>query len=145
MSQKRCILHDDILGLSSPSLLNGYSYVNAYTTESLQLSSDYYHYERLGRGNSTIYQFTNLTLQHRRTFYVNIKLTNVLGYANSITSQLVTVDLTPPTPGLINNPISDTLINERCGFNEEQVCIGPTTSVDNHRYIYMSLYGIYMY
>lgn len=129
VTQKRCILHDSILG---PSSTNS-KFSNSYRTEPLQVSSDFVHYERLGSSNSTLFIFHNLTLEHRRTFFVNVKLRNVLGYTNTISSEVVTVDLTPPKPGLIRNAISDTVINVGCGFNSQQICTGSTTPVNNHR------------
>ena len=130
--QKRCILHDNIEGPPTDN-----RFPNNFETTPLQSSSDFVYYERLGLGNSTLYAFTNLTLQHRREFYINLKLSNKLGYSNIVSSEKVIVDLTPPLPGLIQYPSQDEFINEECGsFNNEQRCTGPTTPINNHRCIY---------
>ena len=130
--QARCILHSDIEG---PQTLEDDDYENRFETLPLQASQDFVHYERLGQGNSTLYTLTGLSLQHRRTFYINLRISNLLGYSNVVSSQGVLVDLTPPTPGRIRNAEEDVLQNEECGFNIEQNCIGDSTPVNNHRLV----------
>ena len=111
------------------------SFENSFSTETLKVYQDFHHYEKLGLGNSTLLTFTNLTLEDRRSFYINMRLRNRLGYTSVVSSEVVRVDLSPPLPGLILNALSDTASNEECGFNSEQYCNGPTTPVSNHRYV----------
>ena len=128
-TQKRCILHSNIEGPASDN-----RFPNNFETSQLHLSQDFIHYEKLGVGNSTIFIFTNLTLQHRRNFTVNLRLQNLLGYTNVISSKSILVDLTPPLPGFITNIVHESYVNEECGFNIKQLCNGSEdTSISNHR------------
>ena len=90
-----CILHDSIEGPSSSQ------FENIYSTPPLQQAETYNHYERLGVGNSTIVEFSGLSLEHDTMYYFNLRLRNGLGYENIVSSGQFLVDLTPPLPGLI--------------------------------------------
>ena len=57
------------------------------------------HYERLGGGNIYRFMYTNLTLHHNVTYYLNFHMVNYLGYENYISSDAVMLDLTSPEPG----------------------------------------------
>lgn len=126
MSQRRCILHSTIEGPPDDS--------SAFNTVPIQQSVDYSHYERLGAGNSTVYTFNGLSLEHRRTFYITLRLTNMLGHTSTVSSVPVLVDFTPPLPGRVLNVLEDRLESVGCGYNPEMVCVdGVVTSHDNHR------------
>lgn len=124
---KRCILHNNIEGPATDN-----RFPNNFATSKLHSSHDFNYYEKLGVGNSSIFTFTNLTLEHRRNFTVNLRLKNILGYKNIISSTSILVDLTPPLPGFIQNAVNEVLISGDCGFNIKQTCIGDTTSINNH-------------
>ena len=135
VAQQRCILHSNIEGPPDDG-----DYINVFSTVPLQQSVDYDHYERLGVGNSTVYTFTGLSLEHRRTFYITLRLTNRLGHTNTVSSAPVLVDLTPPLPGRVLNAAEDRLENVGCGYNPEMVCVDDVvTSHSNHRSV-----GIYL-
>ena len=101
ISQKRCILHSAIEGPQTQSA----DFTNNFVTTPLQRSHDFEHYEKLGVGNSTLFDLTGLDLKHGQRFYVNLRLRNKLGYTSYTSSDVVVVDLTPPTPGRISNAV----------------------------------------
>ena len=59
--------------------------------------------------------FTGLSLQHGRRYYINLRLSNKLGYTNIVSSPPITIDLTPPEPGVLRNVVSDMLLTD--GYN----------------------------
>ena len=71
-------------------------------------------YERLGLGNSTVVEFSNLSLSHNTYYYLNMRLKNRLGYTSTASSSPFVVDLTPPTPGRIRNAAVDVLLADGC-------------------------------
>lgn len=93
--EQNCILHDNIEGPPSQT------FENIFYTPELQTADGYVHYERLGVGNSTQLVFSGLRFEHNTVYYINMRLSNSLGYENVITSGGFLVDLTPPLPGLI--------------------------------------------
>ena len=72
-----------------------------FSTSDLQKAEGYTHYEKLGVGNSALLEVSDLPLEHDTMYYINMKLTNGLGYENVVSSTGFLVDLTPPLPGLI--------------------------------------------
>ncbi|XP_041378093.1 uncharacterized protein LOC121390363 [Gigantopelta aegis] len=56
------------------------------------------HYERKGVGMAYELVKRGLSLGHNRLHYFNIYLRNVLHYSNIISSHMILVDFTPPTP-----------------------------------------------
>ena len=127
-----CVLQSDIEGPASDSMA---SYPNNFATPSLRVSSSFYHYEKLGIGNSTNHVFTNLSLESGWNYYINVRLQNRLGYDDIVSSRAIVVDFTPPEPGVIANAVSDTIIADGCSASIVQQCIGPITDQPNHRYI----------
>lgn len=129
-SQERCILHSSIEGPPSSD-----EYLNTFETLPMKASDDFVHYEALGRGNSTVYVLSDLSLDHGQEFYINMVLHNKLGFSNVVSSSSVLVDLTPPTPGRVRNT-NETLVMKECGelLNILHKCEGETTTVNNHRY-----------
>lgn len=130
VSQKRCILHSAIEGPHTPNA----DFTNNFETTPIQRSHDFEHFEKLGVGNSTRFDLTGLDLKHGQRFYVNLRLRNKLGYTSYTSSDVVVVDLTPPTPGRISNAVRDEVIFESCPFNPYQSCLGISgASLPNHR------------
>ena len=88
---------------------------NIYATPELRTAGGYYHYEKLGVGNSTEFEFSDLSFEHNTRYYVNVRIRNRLGVENVVASTGFLVDLTPPTPGMIRNAANDTTLSEGCG------------------------------
>ncbi len=101
-----CILHSNIEGPATPT---GSDYENNFYTPPLQASVSYSHYEKLGVGNSTEVDHAGLSFEHNKLYYINMRLTNSLGYTSIVSSSSFVVDLVPPLPGKIRNALSDTL------------------------------------
>ena len=59
----------------------------------------FYHYERLGVGHSLQIEYDNFNMLHNFLHYVNLDLTNILGYRNIINTVGVLTDFTCPEPG----------------------------------------------
>ena len=125
-----CVLHSNIEGPASDSTAN---YPNNFATPLLRMSSSFYHYEKLGIGNSTNHVFTNLSLESGQNYYINVRLQNGLGYDDVVSSHAIVVDFTPPEPGVITNAVSDTVIVDGCSASIVQQCIEPITDQPNHR------------
>ncbi|XP_052219885.1 uncharacterized protein LOC127837088 [Dreissena polymorpha] len=113
-----CDLHDQVAG------------ANAY----LRISGTYKNYERLGIGYHTSVEYDNLTLTHGTQYFVNAKVTNVLGYVDHLIGEGTMVDFTPPEPGLILNNQSDFLRADQCNASVSQRCL-EVTPQENHRII----------
>ena len=126
--QSICILHDNIEG---PEV---FEQENIFETLSLQTSRSYYHYEKLGVGNSTVKTYAGLTFEHDRLYYINMRLTNRLGHTTVVRSSGFLVDFTPPTPGKIRNRENDTTIAEGCEASSViPGCIEYSSGQPNHR------------
>jgi len=126
-----CVLHSDIEG---PAMDLTADYNNNFATPHLRASASFYHYEKLGVGNSTNHIFNNLSLVSGSTYYINLRLQNGLGYSNIVTSPGIVVDFTPPDPGPIANA-DNTIIADGCTASIVQQCIEPITDQSNHRYV----------
>ncbi|KAH3747110.1 hypothetical protein DPMN_181532 [Dreissena polymorpha] len=111
-----CDLHDQVAG------------ANAY----LRISGTYKSYDRLGIGYNTYIEYNNLPLRHGTQYFVNVEVTNVLGYVAYLVGEGTMVDFTPPEPGLILNSQSDFLRADRCKASISQRCLEVTTR-ENHR------------
>ena len=133
MEDRVCVLHDDIEG---PAMDLTADYPNNFATPRLRVSASFYHYEKLGVGNSTDHVFTNLSLVSGNTYYINLRLQNGLGYSSIVTSPGIVVDFTPPDPGPIANADSNYIIANGCAASIVQQCIEPITDQPNHRYEY---------
>ena len=123
--ETNCILHGSIEGPSSAqNTLSLYPYQNSevttrmfeniYATPELRTAGGYYYYEKLGVGNSTEFEFSDLSFEHDTIYYINVRIQNSLGVENVVSSTGFLVDLTPPHPGMIRNAISDVLSSEGC-------------------------------
>ena len=109
-ADKLCLLHDKVLEVGS----------------TFTVSDGSQHYIRLGAGSTTELSWSDFSFEHNRLYYVNIKVTNKLGYTSTISSQPVLVDLTPPLPGPIKNAISDEDVFIGCPTVFMDRCINPS-------------------
>ena len=127
--QRICILHSNIEGPEGPTTEE-----NIFETLSLQTSRSYYHYEKLGAGNSTVVTLSGLSLEHNRVYYINMRLRNRLGHTNVISSSGFLVDFTPPMPGKIRNGESDATFADGCEASTVTPgCIEYSSGQPNHR------------
>ena len=107
---------------------------NIFETVSLQTSRTYYHYEKLGVGNSTVVTYSGLPFEHGREYYINMRLRNRLGYTNVVSSSGFLVDFTPPSPGKIRNRENDTIVADGCDASPViPGCIEYNSGHPNHR------------
>ena len=126
--QTTCILHDNIEGPEETI------FENIFETSSLQTSRTYYHYEKLGVGNSTVVTYGGLSFEHGRRYYINMRLRNRLGHANIVSSSGFVADFTPPSPGKIRNRENDTIAADGCEASPViPGCIEYSTGHPNHR------------
>ena len=130
--ESNCILHSNIEG---PETSPGADYENNYYTPPLQASQSYSYYEKLGVGNSTTIEFSSLVFEHNTVYYVNMRLTNLLGYTNLASSSGFVVDLTPPNPGKVRDVVSDDTIAEGCSASVLIPGCLESSGEPNHRYI----------
>lgn len=80
-----------------------------------------------GVGNSTVMTFSGLFLEHNTLYYINMRLTNGLGFTSVASSTPFLVDLTPPTPGHLRSVASDTMEVVPC----EELSIGGQECMEN--------------
>ncbi len=129
--ESTCILHGNIEG---PETAPDVNYENSFYTPPLQTSVSYNHYEKLGIGNSTEVDFTGLNFEHNKVYYINMRLTNSLGYMNTVSSSGFVVDLVPPQPGKIRNAVSDVLEMRGCSASTNIPGCIEESGQYNHRY-----------
>ena len=122
-SSQTCVLHDRVEGS------------NAY----LRVSGSYRNFERLGTGYHAPLEYTNLELKHGMLYFVNAKVTNVLGYEAYLFGEGTTIDFTPPEPGPVGNVSQDILRADSCRASVIQKCIDVTT-YENHRQVISPCY-----
>ena len=128
LEQSICILHSNIEGPEEPTE------ENIFETLSLQTSRSYYHYEKLGAGNSTVVTYSGLSFEHNQVYYVNIRLRNRLGHTNVVSSNGFLVDFTPPMPGKIRNSRNDSIFADGCEASTVTPgCIEYSSGQPNHR------------
>ena len=134
----KCVLHDVIEGPDDLYDSYGVQYENVFAGPLLVHAESYRHFERLGAGNSTLvlFDFVGSPLEQNRVYHVNMRLRNRLGYASVATSRGFLTDRTPPHPGLILDPTSDSLAVIGC---EELVSFGlagcsEESGMENFRY-----------
>ena len=72
-------------------------------------------------------EFDSLSLQHNTLYYINMRLVNILGFTSVASSTPFLVDLTPPSPGFIHSPASDTRELIPC----EELSIDGLECIDN--------------
>ena len=65
-------------------------------------------------GNSTVLEFSDLSLETNTLCYINLRLVNGLGYTSTVSSTPFLVDLTPPSPGYLESVTSDELRVTQC-------------------------------
>lgn len=106
--QSICITHSNIEGPEEAT------FENIFETPSLQTSRSYYHYEKLGVGNSTVVSYGGLSFEHNRLYYINMRLRSSLGLTNIVSSSGFLADFTPPSPGKIRNRVNDITIADSC-------------------------------
>ena len=126
-----CILHD---GIEGPPTDPNARFENTFYSPPLAASSGYYHFERLGFGNSTLLDFSNLTFEHDRAYFINVRLLNSLGYENTISSNQFLVDFYPPVPGRIRNAQSDVTVVAGCGIGAVRPDCIEDGGIANHRW-----------
>lgn len=126
-AETNCILHDNIEGPRQEDFFE-----NIFSTPELQRAETYFHYEKLGVGNSTIVTFSNLSLEHDTVYFINMRLRNRLGYESVVSSDGFLVDLTPPLPGVIAavNSSVTSIFPGGCSSADVPIlgCLDPVTS-----------------
>ena len=105
-NENTCVIHNGLEGPPSDLEIE-----NIFETPPLQVVSDFSHYERLGMGNSTVSEFSGLSLEHNTLYYINMRLVNGLHYTSVASSTPFLVDLTPPTPGHIRSAQSNLTVS----------------------------------
>ena len=95
--------------------------------------ADFQTYEMLGKAYTAPLQYNSLPLQQGMVYYVNVNVTNVLGYHSILTSKGTMVDFTPPEPGVIRNASRDVVVADGCGASILQRCVNAEQNVPNHR------------
>lgn len=135
-----CILHNNIEGPSSDRLFAFQNtdvtldnFENIYQTPPLRTAGGYYHYEKLGVGNTVEFEFSNLTFEHNMMYFLNVRATNNLGVENVIASSGFLVDLEPPTPGMIRNAASNVVQSDGCNVGVVIPGCLDNSGIDNHR------------
>lgn len=109
---------------------------NIFETLSLQRSRSYYHYEKLGAGNSTVVTYSRLTFEHNQVYYINMRLRNRLGHSNIVSSSGFLIDFTPPMPGKIRNGENDSTFADGCEASTVTPgCIEYSNGQPNHRLV----------
>ena len=68
----------------------------------------------VGVGNSTVVEFTGLSLHTNTPYYINMRLVNGLGYSATVSSSPFLVDITPPSPGNLESVSSDDIEVLQC-------------------------------
>ncbi|XP_069118468.1 uncharacterized protein [Argopecten irradians] len=98
-----------------------------------RISGTYAHYERL-IGSTAYISYTDLPLVHRLTYFINVHVTNVLGYNGFLKSSGTIVDFTTPETGPLGMGYTETVQADRCGAAVTQRCID-VSDILNHRII----------
>ena len=143
--ESTCILHDNIEGpnpaynnliqlpFQAQDELEVENFENIFSTPQLQVSETYSHYEKLGVGNSTLVEFSGLSFDHNRVYYINMRLKSRLLVENFASSQGFLVDLTPPTPGRIRNASMDEMVVGGCTVGPVIAGCIDNSGLTNHR------------
>ncbi|XP_052806226.1 uncharacterized protein LOC128235445 [Mya arenaria] len=82
--------------------------------ESLYTESQFHFFERLSSGQFVDISYDSFDMRHNTLHYVNLDVTNVLGYRSVIHSQGILTDFSCPEPGLIINGSLDILSFVNC-------------------------------
>ena len=83
-----------------PLLGRNITYKELLDSSNLQ-SGLFGHYERIGSGQNVEFTFDSFNMEHNMLHFVNLDLTNVLGYTNIISSRGILTDLSCPSPGIV--------------------------------------------
>ncbi|XP_021370398.1 uncharacterized protein LOC110461300 [Mizuhopecten yessoensis] len=100
----------------------------------LRIIGTYANYERLNIGSTVYVLYTDLTLVHGLTYFINVHVTNVLEYEGFMKSSGTIVDFTPPETGPLGKGYNETIQADRCHAALTQRCIY-VTDLLNHRII----------
>lgn len=106
---------------------------NVFQTAPLRTAGSYYHYEKLGTGNSTEFEFSDLVLEDSTMYYINVRIRNKLGVVNVASSNGFLVDLSPPDPGMIRNVASDVVVSDGCNVSKAIPGCLDNSGIPNHR------------
>ena len=100
-------------------------------------------YERVDKARTASLRYENLPLRHGTMYYVNVDVTNVLGYRSTLTSKGAMVDFTPPEPGVIKDAALDVVVADGCAASVIQRCVNTVEGTLNHRYYnYICLFSV---
>ncbi|XP_069118473.1 uncharacterized protein [Argopecten irradians] len=98
-----------------------------------RISGTFAHYERL-IGSTAYISYTDLPLVHGLTYFINVHVTNVLGYNGFLKSSGTIVDFTTPETGPLGMGCTETVQADRCDAAVTQRCID-VSDIPNHRII----------
>ncbi|XP_070573548.1 uncharacterized protein [Ptychodera flava] len=109
-----------------------------YSCNTIACLDSFYYFEKLGAGRTTQFNFDNLQLRHGDVHYINMHITNSLGYENVVTSLPIHADFQPPSPGPIHNALRHEFFHDDCVRyvldDWEYKCVDETQLL-NHRLI----------
>ena len=89
--------------------------------------------ERLDKEYVASLHYKNLPLRHGTMYYVNVDVTNVLGYRSTLSSKGTMVDFTPPEPGAVGDAGLDVVVADGCTASIIQRCENADQRTLNHR------------
>ncbi|XP_052806219.1 uncharacterized protein LOC128235437 [Mya arenaria] len=106
----------------------------------VKTESQFHYFERLSSGQFVEISTDSFDMRHNTLHFVNLDVTNVLGYRSMIHSQGILTDFSCPEPGSILNGSLDALSFVNCRtlvpFDRPDLsryCTGQPTVVHNHR------------
>ncbi|WAR05127.1 hypothetical protein MAR_020496 [Mya arenaria] len=110
--------------------------------DSLQMESQFHYFELLSSGHTVELTYDSFEMRHNTLHYVNLDITNVLGYRSTVHSEGVLTDFTCPDPGPISNASKDSLSFVDCSYlvpsdrpDLSRFCTGHSPLFPNHRTI----------
>ena len=98
----------------------------------IRISGAFEHYERLGVGHTTDLQYTNINLRHAAVYFINVNITNMLGYETFLHSTGTIVDYTTPDTAYLGTNHTSELRKDGCTAALTQRCVD-VTWLENHR------------
>ena len=98
----------------------------------IRISGAFEHYERLGVGHTTDLRYTNIKLRHGAVYFINVNITNMLGYEKFLHSTGTIVDYTTPDTAYLGTNYVSELRKDGCTAALTQRCIDATW-LENHR------------
>ncbi|XP_061168902.1 uncharacterized protein LOC133178171 [Saccostrea echinata] len=129
-SGKKCVSFDYDFFTESCELQN---VVHGPSTK-LRRSGTFVNYERLGVGYNSFERYEKLPLEHGTLYYINARITNVLGYVGYLHSHGTMVDFSPPSTGPLGTEFNETFSADGCKASVAQRCVEVTWK-ENHRHI----------